>query len=135
MAAYKLQRLVDIYRRRGHLAAHIDPLQIEENKVRAADPFHKLSDKPEDYGFTKDDLSKPIACKLEGSLFAGKESWTPLEVADKLEQVYTGYIGFEYQHLQSREAIDWVASKIESSSFRKTDKDTRENLIRRIIKS
>lgn len=58
-----------------------------------------MKDAPEEYGFTREELNKPLPLRSRDPLFAEKENWTPLEVATKLEAVYTGPIAFEYMHI------------------------------------
>lgn len=131
----RLVQMIDHYRRMGHLGAVLDPLREDEYKSRVDDPFHKLSEKPSEYGFSKDDLDKPISIGMKDGLFASKTSWTPREVAEKLEQVYTGSITFEYMHIPDRKVIKWVQERIEAGQFKKKNKEEKLNLLDRVAES
>ncbi len=133
--SWKIHRLIAAYRKRGHHAAHLDPLKIEENKLDVTDPFVRLEEAPEEYGFSKEELNTPVKMHLKDQLFAGKEAWTPVEIAQTLSEVYTRYIGFEYMHLENKEAIEWIKQKVENAPWTKTNKAERENLLNRILRS
>jgi len=132
---WKVYRMIEEYRRRGHRGANLDPLKVEENKLKVDDPFFTLEQNTQKYGFTKDELSKPVSLPWDNGMFSSKASWTPQEVAKKLEEVYTGPIGFEYMHIPDAEAVAWIQSQIESGSITKQSNQEKEYLLDRIIYS
>lgn len=131
----KLVQMIDHYRRMGHLGSVLDPIREEENKSRIDDPFFKLEQNPQEYGFTADQLDKPIEIELRDGIFASKKFWTPSEVAEKLQEIYTGPIAFEYMHISDRKVIKWIQERIEAAKFKKPNKDEKMNLLDRIAKS
>ena len=98
----KALMLIRGYKVRGHLLAHIDPLQID---VRT---YHSDLD-PATYGFTEADYDRPIY--LGGAL--GKEFATLPEILAILHRTYCGHVGVEFMHIESLEQRDWISEQIE----------------------
>lgn len=135
VAQIRLYQMIDHYRRCGHYAADIDPLNEDQNKGVSDDPFFKLSQNPEEYGFTPAELNTKIPFEIKDQLFASSNSWTPAEVAAKLEAIYCGQISFEYKHIPDCKMVKWIQDRIESSKFTKPDKSSKANLLDRIAES
>jgi len=102
----KVFRLVEAYRRRGHLNARINPL---EQPVPTMPPAPELD--PAAYGFRRGDLQREFACRR----FRGRERMPLAELINGLAEVYCGAIGFEIEHLYSREEREWLQERIERS--------------------
>src|SRR5690606_3320049 len=80
--------LIRAYRVRGNLMADLDPLHQEQT------PYHPELDH-ETYGFTEDDLDRPIF--LDGVL--GYETATMREILAVVKRAYCGKIGTEFMHI------------------------------------
>lgn len=94
--------LIRSYRVRGHLAANLDPLEIEKPKI------HSELD-PESYGFTPDDYDQPI---YTGNVLAfGSNLRTILE---KLKKTYCGTVGVEFMHIQDPAQKNWIQERFEN---------------------
>ena len=102
--AIRAQRLIRAYRVRGHLAANLDPLGLEQPQ-----PHPDLD--PATYGFTAADLSRSIY--LGGTL--GFERATLAEILAVLKATYAGSIGFEFMHIQDAAQREWILSRIEAA--------------------
>jgi 2-oxoglutarate dehydrogenase E1 component len=92
----KVLGLVQAYRRQGHLLAHFNPLNGEENKVL-------------ELGFSKSEM---------GSLFPTlgfcKTDEAPLkEIIAALQRIYSSRIGFEYMGLDNPAMEEWIQKQIE----------------------
>ncbi|MFM9889813.1 MAG: 2-oxoglutarate dehydrogenase E1 component [Rickettsiales bacterium] len=103
----RAQQLIRAYRVRGHLAATLDPLGLEQPKIHA-----DLD--PATYGFTAADNDKVIF--LAGNM--GLQRATLREIINTLRATYSGTIGVEFMHIQDPIQRDWVQSRIEAARGR-----------------
>ncbi|HLI16299.1 MAG TPA: multifunctional oxoglutarate decarboxylase/oxoglutarate dehydrogenase thiamine pyrophosphate-binding subunit/dihydrolipoyllysine-residue succinyltransferase subunit [Acidimicrobiales bacterium] len=98
----EVRALINMYRVRGHLIAHLDPL--------ASGPPPLFSDlDPASYGLTVWDLDRPFHV---GGL-AGHDVLTLQEILDILRDAYCGTVGVEYMHIQHPEEKRWVQEMVE----------------------
>jgi len=95
--------LIRAYRVRGHLAADLDPLGLAEKTAH-----EELQ--PESYGFTQDDMDRPIF--LDHVL--GLETATMREIMEILKRTYCNDIGVEFMHISDPEQKAWVQERIEA---------------------
>ena len=95
--------LIRSYRVRGHLEADLDPL-----KLFAPEPHPELD--PATYGFTEDDMERPIF--INGVL--GLEWASLAEIYEIVRDTYCGTIGVEFMHIQEPEEKAWIQQRIES---------------------
>jgi len=100
--------LIRAYRMRGHLAANLDPLDLEKR-----DDHPELD--PSSYGFEERDMDRPIFINY----YLGLESATIREINKICRQTYCGSIGVEFLHIQDAEEKSWIQERIESSRNRK----------------
>ncbi|NUN70558.1 MAG: multifunctional oxoglutarate decarboxylase/oxoglutarate dehydrogenase thiamine pyrophosphate-binding subunit/dihydrolipoyllysine-residue succinyltransferase subunit [Bacteroidetes bacterium] len=102
----RVQQLVNAYRVRGHLIAHLDPLVDEPKNHPELDPNY--------YGLTVWDLDREF-------LFSNKEGYTKAtlrEILDTLYATYCGSIGVEFMNIQDPEEKKWLIQKMEPSRNR-----------------
>src|SRR3974390_3469467 len=91
-----------MYRVRGHLIAHLDPLDAEPPELHPElDPLH--------YGLTIWDL--PRAFVADG--LAGKDTATLDEIFHVLRDAYCRTLGVEYMHIQDIEQKRWIQQHLE----------------------
>lgn len=96
-----IYRLVEAYRSHGHKKAALDPLQLTEAEcVPELDPAL--------YGISAE--SNQII-QTEG-IFHGP-NMTVEELVNSLESIYCGPAALEFQHLESSEEREWLASAFE----------------------
>ena len=111
-SAMRAGDLIRAYRVRGHLEADLDPLGLVEQEQHP----DLLS---ETYGFSDDDLDRPIY--LNGKL--GLDSATLRDVIKVVRRDYCGTIGFEFMHLQDPDQKQWLLDRIEGADARTHLKD------------
>lgn len=102
----RVQQLVNAYRVRGHLIAHLDPLVDEPKNHPELDPNY--------YGLTVWDLDREF-------LFSNKEGYTKAtlrEILDTLYATYCGSIGVEFMNIQDPAEKKWLIQKMEPSRNR-----------------
>ncbi len=98
----KVHSLINMYRVRGHLNAHLDPLEVEPPHV------HPELD-PLTYGLTIWDL--PRSFVADG--LAGREIATLDEILHILRDAYCRTLGVEYMHIQDPEQKRWIQDQVE----------------------
>jgi multifunctional 2-oxoglutarate metabolism enzyme len=97
-----VQTLINMYRVRGHLIAHLDPLDAEPPHIHAElDPLT--------YGLTIWDL--PRSFVADG--LAGREVATLDEILHVLRDAYCRTLGIEYMHIQDPEQKRWIQQHVE----------------------
>ena len=113
--------LIRSYRVRGHLEANLDPLGLK--------PIERHPElDPKTYGFTEQDLDRPIF--IDNVL--GLETATLREIVQLVRETYCGNIGVEFMHIQDPEQKAWIQERIEGIRNRTqfTDKGKRAILER-----
>ncbi|HWE65665.1 MAG TPA: multifunctional oxoglutarate decarboxylase/oxoglutarate dehydrogenase thiamine pyrophosphate-binding subunit/dihydrolipoyllysine-residue succinyltransferase subunit [Acidimicrobiales bacterium] len=97
-----VQTLINMYRVRGHLIAHLDPLDAEPPHIHAElDPLT--------YGLTIWDLPRPFV--TDG--LAGRDVATLDEILHVLRDAYCRTLGIEYMHIQDPEQKRWIQQHVE----------------------
>jgi 2-oxoglutarate dehydrogenase E1 component len=100
-----VQTLINMYRVRGHLIAHLDPLDAEPPELHPElDPLH--------YGLTIWDLPRQFVA--DG--LAGKDMATLDEILHTLRDAYCRTLGVEYMHIQDPEQKRWIQQHVEGVS-------------------
>ncbi|MEW5797902.1 MAG: multifunctional oxoglutarate decarboxylase/oxoglutarate dehydrogenase thiamine pyrophosphate-binding subunit/dihydrolipoyllysine-residue succinyltransferase subunit [Bacteroidota bacterium] len=102
----RVQQLINAYRVRGHLIAHLDPLVDEPKNHPELDPAY--------YGLTVWDLDREF-------LFTNKDGYTKAtlrEILDTLYATYCGSIGVEFMNIQDPDQKKWLIQKMEPSRNR-----------------
>ncbi|HVC66565.1 MAG TPA: multifunctional oxoglutarate decarboxylase/oxoglutarate dehydrogenase thiamine pyrophosphate-binding subunit/dihydrolipoyllysine-residue succinyltransferase subunit [Acidimicrobiales bacterium] len=115
-----VQTLINMYRVRGHLIAHLDPLDAEEVDLHPElDPLH--------YGLTIWDLPRQFV--TDG--LAGKEVATLDEILSVLRDAYCRTLGVEYMHIQDPEQKQWIQQHVEGVAAT-TDRDEQRHILDRL---
>ncbi|MBK8551743.1 MAG: multifunctional oxoglutarate decarboxylase/oxoglutarate dehydrogenase thiamine pyrophosphate-binding subunit/dihydrolipoyllysine-residue succinyltransferase subunit [Ignavibacteria bacterium] len=99
----KAIQLINMFRVRGHLLAHLDPLYL---KVQ----YHPELD-PSNYGFTVWDYDREFI--TDG--LAGLRTATLRKILDILYQTYCDKIGVEFKHIQDPVQKEWLQKKMETN--------------------
>lgn len=102
--AAAVMHLINMYRRRGHMLADLNPLEHG--------PGQNLELEFETYGLTIWDLDREFYC---GGL--GGHEVAPLRVIIKLlRETYCGHVAAEYSHILDRDEREWLREKMESTA-------------------
>ncbi len=94
--------MIRAYRMRGHLAAQLDPLRLDN-------PEYQPELDPATYGFTAADMDRRIF--IDGYL--GLETATIPEMLEILKRTYCSTIGIEFMHISDPEEKSWLQERIE----------------------
>ncbi|HJW18812.1 MAG TPA: 2-oxoglutarate dehydrogenase E1 component [Flavisolibacter sp.] len=95
--------LIQSYRKKAHLVARTNP--IRERKDRGANLELKY------FGLTEADLTQSFAV----GQFVGMPGATLQQIVDKLQLIYCGHIGIEYQYVVNQERMEWLQKEIETT--------------------
>ena len=101
----RVQELINMYRVRGHLNAHLDPLDAEPPALH---PELDIAN----YGLSIWDLGRTF---LTDGL-AGRQRATLQEILTVLRDAYCRTLGIEYMHIQDPVQKRWVQSRVEGVS-------------------
>ena len=94
--------LIRAYRIRGHLAADLDPLNLNTSGNRP-----ELD--PENFSFTNEDLDRPIF--LDDVL--GLKFATLREIIQIVKRTYCGTFALQYMHISDPQQSSWLKERIE----------------------
>ncbi|HVC14182.1 MAG TPA: multifunctional oxoglutarate decarboxylase/oxoglutarate dehydrogenase thiamine pyrophosphate-binding subunit/dihydrolipoyllysine-residue succinyltransferase subunit [Acidimicrobiales bacterium] len=97
-----VQTLINMYRVRGHLIAHLDPLDAEPPRI------HPELD-PLTYGLTIWDLSR----RFVADGLAGHDWATLDQILHILRDAYCRTLGIEYMHIQDPAQKRWIQEHVE----------------------
>ncbi|MDD5543946.1 MAG: multifunctional oxoglutarate decarboxylase/oxoglutarate dehydrogenase thiamine pyrophosphate-binding subunit/dihydrolipoyllysine-residue succinyltransferase subunit [Acidobacteriia bacterium] len=101
----RVLELINSYRVRGHLIAHLDPLGSRRIL------YHPELDIAT-YGLTIWDLDREFLARGLGA-----REMAPLrDILRWLRRTYCGTVGVEYRHIQSPEEKEWIRSRVESEA-------------------
>jgi len=93
---------IQAYRDHGHQLSHIDPLG-------SPPPGHPQLD-PSFFGTSVEELEElPASLVMEGA-----EDESLAQVLRKLQRVYCGTIGYEFEHLEDPAVVRWLWNQVES---------------------
>lgn len=101
---FKVYRLIQSYRSRGHLVSTTNPIRERVNRFPRLDI--------EDHGLTAADLEQPFAIGETLGLKNGKLK----DIIAKLKSLYCGNIGVEYMHSNDTDIREWFQTRFEASN-------------------
>ena len=122
---YKLQGLIDAYRRYGHYQAHLDPLALA--------PKREIVDLSlECHAINEQELAHTV--NLNGLL--GLQNVTAESLLNQLKKVYCRSIGFEYEHIADHAQRIWLQKRIESVVGKPDFSDhVKKNILKGLIRA
>ena len=94
--------IIRAYRIRGHLAADLDPLGLQEQGN------HPELD-PKSYGFTEADMDRPIF--IDNVL--GLETASMRQIVEIVQRTYCGTFALQFMHISDPEQSSWLKERIE----------------------
>lgn len=133
-----VQDIIRAYQMRGHLAAQLDPLNMNTTNIYS--PMVKgLPDKPEivlrHYKLKDEDMFRSFRLP-ESTYIGGESSVLPLqEILKKLESVYCSHIGVEYMFINSPEQLLWLKQRFETPGASDLTKEQKRLLLARLVRS
>ena len=102
---YKAARLIDHFRKYGHHAASLDPLELVEPDYHPALTL-------EYHGFEEEELHHPVYLPYKPN-FSGL---TTTQIIKKLRKIYCSNIAYEFEYISNVEEKIWLRDRIENDS-------------------
>ncbi len=98
---HRVDELIRAYRARGHMIAHVDPLQIPRRRPPELDPSY--------YGITDEDMHKTVST----ATMEGADVRTLSEVLEVLYETYCRFIGAQFMHIDDLAIRRWLQARME----------------------
>ncbi len=95
--------LILAYRRKGHLLAKTNPIRERKNRVANLELKY--------FGLSEADLAQSFAA----GQFIGLGTATLQNIIDRLQKIYTGHVGIEYQYVLKQNRVDWLEKEVETT--------------------
>jgi len=113
--------LIQAFRDHGHQLAHIDPLGSEPQGHPWLSP-----------AFFATAMEKLSGIHSSAILHDGRDR-SMAEALNELRDIYSGSLGYEFEHVGDHEKIDWLWDQVETGShFKALTPEERRGLLRRI---
>jgi len=129
--AARVEALIQAYRLHGHLVADIDPLG--RDRPRSSNEFaperYGLQEpelNPAEYGLREEDLEATVFCE---GLFSEPREASVREVLERVEELYCGSIGVEYQDIPRSRPRAWLREQIEERGYAELGGDAEKRRI------
>lgn len=120
----RVANLIIAYQRYGHLAARLDPLELAKvNYVAEIDP--------KNCGIGDEDLDKEV--ELNGILGLSKVKIS--QVVDRLNRLYTGSVGSEFEYIGNQEHKSWLSGATAEELLKETGNDEKKKILSEVIRT
>ncbi len=116
-----VDKLIEAYRRFGHLAAKLDPLGTTRPEV----PELQLSR----YNLSEADFSQ----SFQAEALTGVSQSTLKDIYSKLRKVYTESIGAEFMYIRNQEEVQWLENYLEHNRFKSDISPEKETEILKLL--
>ncbi|MBZ0136203.1 MAG: 2-oxoglutarate dehydrogenase E1 component [Planctomycetes bacterium] len=117
----KVDRLIRVYRARGHRLAQVDPLGRSLPSI----PELEL----EYFGLRDDDLDR----KIVSTTIAAPGLDTPRKVLEHLQETYCRSIGVQFMHIDDLNVTSWIGRRVESTrNHTELTRDEKIRIFRRL---
>ncbi|HEU4632639.1 MAG TPA: 2-oxoglutarate dehydrogenase E1 component [Flavisolibacter sp.] len=100
---FAVYNLIQAYRKKAHLVAKTNP--IRERKDRGANLDLKY------FGLSEADLQQNFAA----GQFIGLGTASLQRIIDRLQKIYCGHVGVEYQYVVNQQKLEWLQQEIETT--------------------
>ncbi|MDH5608683.1 MAG: 2-oxoglutarate dehydrogenase E1 component [Cyclobacteriaceae bacterium] len=90
------------HRSRAHLKSDTNPVRVRRQ--------HMVRLEIENFGLSPDDLEKEFDVGVEMGMGRARFS----EIKDRLEKIYLGHIGYEFNHIRNSDIFEWMREKVET---------------------
>jgi len=121
-AQERVDQLIDAYRRYGHIAAKLDPLNLSLSEEPRLQLTH--------YGLSSGELNKNFLTR--GLLLKSEASLK--EIFDTLNKIYCGTLAFETNYIESVQEQQWLRDYIETKLPNvELDAKQRKHLLQRLL--
>jgi len=118
---FSVFRLIQAYRKNAHLVARTNPIRERKDRGARLDLKH--------YGLSESDLQQSFAA----AKFIGLEAGATLQqVVDKLQKVYCGHVGVEYQYIVDEKKLEWLQAEMETALQQPMPLEQRKRILEKL---
>jgi len=125
-----VQATIRSYQVRGHLAAQIDPLGLNNMDSEEAKKMIIRSVRVDEK-----DLDRVFQLPTTTFIGGSEKALSLREIINRLQNVYCRSIGAEYLHINNLDQIQWIRQKLETPGALQLDNDEKRLLLARITRS
>ncbi|RYY98186.1 MAG: 2-oxoglutarate dehydrogenase E1 component [Chitinophagaceae bacterium] len=117
---FAVYRLVQAYRKKGHLVAKTNPIRPRKDRGANLDLQY--------FGLSDADLNTNFSA---GS-FVGLPNASLKQIVERLQRVYCSHVGVEYKYIVSEERIAWLQREVESQFDQPVGNDRRRRILEKL---
>lgn len=117
---FSVYHLIQAYRRKGHLVAHTNPIRPRKDRGAHLDLTY--------FGLTEADLNTQFVA----GRFIGLENASLKDILARLQQIYTGSIGVEYEYIIRQDRHEWLQKEIESKLTKPLPLSMRQRILEKL---
>jgi 2-oxoglutarate dehydrogenase E1 component len=118
---FKVLKLIDGYRTRGHLFTKTNPVRERRNFFPTLDI--------ENFGLTTSDLTTVF----DAAKVLGRQPSSLQEIITHLKNVYCQHIGIEYMYMRNPEVVSWIQDRLNiNDNLPKFDKEQKKHILSKL---
>src|SRR5215216_2127160 len=117
---FAVYNLILAYRKKGHLVAKTNP--IRERKDRGANLDLTY------FGLIDGDLKQIFA----SGQFLGLNNATLQQIVERLQKVYCGHVGVEYEYVVKQEKLEWLQREIETTLQKPVPLEQKKRILQKL---
>ncbi|HWJ92982.1 MAG TPA: 2-oxoglutarate dehydrogenase E1 component [Flavisolibacter sp.] len=117
---FAVYNLILAYRKKGHLVARTNP--IRERKDRGANlELHY-------FGLSDADLTQ----NFSAGQFIGLNNASLRQIIERLQKIYCGHVGVQYQYIVNNEKHEWLQKEIESDLYQPLPLEQKKRVLEKL---
>lgn len=113
-------RLIQAYRKKGHLLAKTNPIRPRKDRHANLDLHY--------FNLSENDFQT----EFYAASFIGKEKATLREILDFLQQCYASAVGVEYTYIDDEEKYDWIQHQVENELFKPVPLEQKKRILQKL---
>jgi 2-oxoglutarate dehydrogenase E1 component len=117
---FAVYRLIQAYRKKGHLVANTNPIRKRKDRGANLDLNY--------FGLTESDLQQTFAA----GQFIDLPNATLQQIVDRLNRIYCGHIGVQYQYIVKQERMEWLQKEIESNFHKPAPLEQKRRILQKL---
>jgi 2-oxoglutarate dehydrogenase E1 component len=117
---FAVYSLIETYRKKGHLVARTNPIRERKDRGANLELNH--------FGLTEADLAQSF---IAGQ-FIGLPDATLQQIVDRLQKIYCGHVGVEYQYIVNQDRFLWLQKEIETTLQQPVPLDQKKRILAKL---
>jgi 2-oxoglutarate dehydrogenase E1 component len=117
---FAVYSLIETYSKKGHLVARTNPIRERKDRGANLELNH--------FGLTEADLAQSF---IAGQ-FIGLPDATLQQIVDRLQKIYCGHVGVEYQYIVNQDRFLWLQKEIETTLQQPVPLDQKKRILAKL---